>query len=88
MLFTCKFNGVPCLLIKCVSDSLYGGSGEYDKNSDKAAQHFLRWRKVWSKNCRAQRQQVDKTPRVVVKYIRFNKYLHRQLETLLSWFVA
>lgn len=41
VLFTCKFNGVPCLLIKCVSDSLYGGSGEYDENSDKAAQHFF-----------------------------------------------
>lgn len=29
VLFTCNFNRVPCLLVKCISDSLGGGYGEY-----------------------------------------------------------
>lgn len=41
ILFACKFNNVPCLLVKCVSDSLFGGSGEYVQNSVKAAEGFM-----------------------------------------------
>ena len=41
VLFTCKFNNVPCLMVKCVSDSLLGGSGEYEQNSVKAAEGFM-----------------------------------------------
>lgn len=41
VLFSCKFNNVPCLLIKCVSDSLVGGYGEYEQNAEKAAQGFF-----------------------------------------------
>lgn len=41
ILFTCKFNSVPCLMVKCVSDSLFGGSGEYEANSIKAAEGFM-----------------------------------------------
>lgn len=29
VLFTCQFNHIPCLLVKCISDSLQGGYGEY-----------------------------------------------------------
>lgn len=29
VLFTCKFNRIPCLLVKCISDSLNGGYSEY-----------------------------------------------------------
>lgn len=41
ILFTCKFNKVPCLLVKCISDSLTGGSGEYEQNCVKAAEGFM-----------------------------------------------
>lgn len=41
VLFTCKFNNVPCLMVKCVSDSLFGGSGEYEQNAVKAAENFM-----------------------------------------------
>lgn len=41
VLFTCKFNNVPCLMVKCISDSLFGGSGEYEQNSVKAAEGFM-----------------------------------------------
>lgn len=41
ILFACKFNNVPCLMVKCVSDSLFGGSGEYQRNSVKAAEGFM-----------------------------------------------
>ena len=41
VLFACKFNNVPCLLVKCISDSLFGGSGEYEQNSVKAAEGFM-----------------------------------------------
>lgn len=32
ILFTCKFNNVPCLMIKCISDSLFGSHDEYFAN--------------------------------------------------------
>ncbi len=41
VLFTCKFNGVPCLMVKCVSDSLIGGANEYEQNCIKAANNFF-----------------------------------------------
>ncbi len=41
ILWTCKFNNIPCLLVKCVSDSLFGGSGEFVKNAEKAAANFM-----------------------------------------------
>lgn len=41
VLFCCKFNNVPCLLVKCVSDSLLGGGGEYMQNAEKAAEGFF-----------------------------------------------
>lgn len=41
ILFTCKFNNVPCLMVKCISDSLFGGCGEYSQNSVKAAEGFM-----------------------------------------------
>lgn len=42
ILFTCKFNGIPCLMVKCVSDSLTGGANEYEQNSVRAAESFFR----------------------------------------------
>lgn len=41
ILFTCRFNNVPCLLVKCVSDSLTGGYGEYCDNVHSACQGFF-----------------------------------------------
>lgn len=41
VLFTCKFNGVPCLLVKCIADTLFGGSGEYAENATRAASGFF-----------------------------------------------
>lgn len=41
VLFTCKFNGVSCLIVKCISDSLCGGADEYEQNSRKAANGFF-----------------------------------------------
>lgn len=41
VLFTCKFNNVPCLMVKCVSDSLIGGANEYEQNCVKAAADFF-----------------------------------------------
>jgi adenosylhomocysteine nucleosidase len=41
ILFTSKMNNVPCLLVKCISDSLTGGSGEYAQNAKKAASGFF-----------------------------------------------
>ncbi len=41
ILFSCKFNNIPCLLVKCVSDSLTGGSGEYSQNAVRAASEFF-----------------------------------------------
>lgn len=42
ILIACKMNNVPCLLVKCVSDSFTGGSGEYAQNAQKAAGGFFR----------------------------------------------
>lgn len=41
VLFACKFNDVPCLLVKCISDSLFGGCSEYRQNSLKATEGFM-----------------------------------------------
>ncbi len=46
VLFTCKFNNVPCLLIKCISDSLSGGHGEYRQNVLKATAGFFDFAKA------------------------------------------
>lgn len=42
VLFACKFNRVPCLLVKRVSDSLLGGAEEYNSNAVRAASEFFR----------------------------------------------
>lgn len=41
ILFTCKFNNIPCLLVKSVSDSLIGGANEYEQNCVRAAADFF-----------------------------------------------
>lgn len=41
VLLACRFNNVPCLMVKCISDSLFGGCGEYLQNSVKAAAGFM-----------------------------------------------
>lgn len=41
VLFACKFNNVPCLMVKCISDSLFGGTNEYKQNCLKAAAGFM-----------------------------------------------
>jgi len=41
ILFACKFNSIPCLLVKCISDSLLGGADEYGKNCITAAENFM-----------------------------------------------
>ncbi len=41
ILFTCKFNEVPCLMVKCISDSLFGGKQEYWSSAEDAAQGFM-----------------------------------------------
>lgn len=41
VLFACRFNNVPCLMVKCISDSLFGGCGEYTQNCVKAAEGFM-----------------------------------------------
>lgn len=38
--FTCKLNGVPCLSVKCIADTLFGGAEEYEANSASASQMF------------------------------------------------
>lgn len=40
VLFACKFNNIPCLMIKSISDSLFGGSGEFTQNAVKAVEGF------------------------------------------------
>ena len=41
VLFTCKFNNVPCLMVKCISDSLFGNQDEYNQNKFKSTQDFF-----------------------------------------------
>ena len=41
ILFACKFNRVPCLLVKCISDSLVGGYKEYRDNVLVACEGFF-----------------------------------------------
>ena len=41
ILFACRFNGVPCLLVKCISDSLTDGFEEYCDNAVKACNGFF-----------------------------------------------
>ena len=41
ILFACRFNNVPCLLVKCISDSLMGGYGEYCDNVLVACKGFF-----------------------------------------------
>ena len=43
ILFACKFNNVPCLLVKCISDSLVGGYEEYCDNVQAACEGFLQF---------------------------------------------
>lgn len=38
--FTCKFNNVPYLSVKCIADTLFGGADEYEANSKLASQTF------------------------------------------------
>ncbi len=41
ILFTCRFNNVPCLLVKCISDSLFGGHVEYRQTTSQATEGFF-----------------------------------------------
>ncbi|MCM1533909.1 MAG: 5'-methylthioadenosine/S-adenosylhomocysteine nucleosidase [Corallococcus sp.] len=41
VLFACRFNRIPCLLVKCISDSLIGGGEEYAANCRKATAGFM-----------------------------------------------
>ena len=41
ILFTCRFNNVPCLLVKCISDSLTDGFAEYCQNTLSACNGFF-----------------------------------------------
>ena len=41
ILFACKFNQIPCLLVKCISDSLVDGFNEYRENVFAACQGFF-----------------------------------------------
>ena len=41
ILFACRFNNIPCLLVKCISDSLTGGFDEYRENVIAACQGFF-----------------------------------------------
>lgn len=50
ILFACKFNKIPCLLVKCVSDSLLGGIGEYRDNANRAAEGFFRFAEKFARN--------------------------------------
>ena len=43
ILFACKFNKIPCLLVKCISDSLTGGKTEYCENAQNAARGFFQF---------------------------------------------
>ncbi|MCM1289232.1 MAG: 5'-methylthioadenosine/S-adenosylhomocysteine nucleosidase [Corallococcus sp.] len=43
ILFACKFNKIPCLLVKCISDSLCGGYAEYNENAENAARGFFQF---------------------------------------------
>ena len=43
ILFACKFNNVPCLLIKCISDSLVGGIKEYQNQVFIACEGFFQF---------------------------------------------
>ena len=43
ILFACRFNNVPCLLVKCISDSLVGGYEEYSANVHTACAGFLQF---------------------------------------------
>ncbi len=41
ILITCKMNGVPCLMVKSVSDSLTDGAAEYETNLNAAVDAFF-----------------------------------------------
>ncbi|MCH5153383.1 MAG: 5'-methylthioadenosine/S-adenosylhomocysteine nucleosidase [Clostridiales bacterium] len=41
ILFACRFNNVPCLLVKCISDSLTDGAQEYRNNVYSACKGFF-----------------------------------------------
>ena len=41
ILFACRFNNVPCLIVKCISDSLTDGAQEYFNNVFSACEGFF-----------------------------------------------
>lgn len=41
ILFVCKFNNVPCLMVKCISDSLFAVEGEYEANIGNSTAQFF-----------------------------------------------
>ncbi len=41
ILFTCRFNNIPCLLVKVISDSLFGGHEEYRLTTAQVTKGFL-----------------------------------------------
>ena len=50
ILFACKFNGIPCLLVKCISDSLVGGYKEYRDNVLTACEGFIHFARELADN--------------------------------------
>ena len=50
ILFACKFNNVPCLLVKCISDSLSGGYNEYRENVHAACKGFFQFARQLADN--------------------------------------
>lgn len=41
IVMTCRFNNVPCLLVKCISDSLFGGFEEFRLTTTQVTKGFL-----------------------------------------------
>ena len=50
ILFACRFNGISCLLVKCISDSLVGGYKEYRENVFVACEGFFRFARELADN--------------------------------------
>ena len=50
ILFACRFNNVPCLLVKCISDSLTDGFEEYCQNVLSACRGFFAFAKQLANN--------------------------------------
>ena len=50
ILFACRFNNIPCLLVKCISDSLTDGFSEYCNNVHAACKGFFNFAQQLANN--------------------------------------